>query len=117
MFREKNKTKDWKEYLDDATKQTLMEIIQKTQQYVPAITMADDSAIAQLWVAIAILKREFEDKFKLLEMATEPWKAIVDIGNMEKRRAIEKILIDIVQPKDKEQKEIIDKLVDSLMKF
>jgi hypothetical protein len=36
---------------------------------------------------------------------------------MEKKRTIERIVTDLIQPKDKDQKEIVDKLVESLMKF
>jgi len=109
--------KDWKELLDEQTKQTLKEILQKTQLYLPALRAAEDARIAQLWLAVALLKKELDEKTKLLEVAVQPWKAIVEIGNAEKRRTIEKIIADIIQPKDKEQKEIVDKLVDSLMKF
>jgi len=109
--------KDWKELLDEQTKQVLKEILQKTQLYLPALCASDDARIAQLWLAVALLKKELDEKTKLLEVAVQPWKAIVEIGNAEKRRTIEKIIADIIQPKDKEQKEIVDKLVDSLMKF
>ncbi|MEM0243335.1 MAG: hypothetical protein QXS69_01465 [Candidatus Aenigmatarchaeota archaeon] len=111
------KVKDWKELLDENTKQTLKEMLQKTQLYIPAVCAADDARTAQLWIALAILKKEIEEKLRLLEIATEPWKAIIEVGNVEKKKTIEKILIDIIQPKDKEQKEVIDKLVNSLMKF
>ncbi|MEM5828211.1 MAG: hypothetical protein QW197_01765 [Candidatus Aenigmatarchaeota archaeon] len=118
MFRRTcEKVKDWKELLDEQTKQTLKELLQKTQLYLPAICAADDTSIAQLWVAVALIKKEIDERLKLLEVAAEPWKAIIEIGNAEKRKAIERIVSDIIQPKDKEQKEIVDKLVDSLMKF
>lgn len=119
MFRKApcEKIRDWKELLDEQTKQTLRDILQKTQLYLPAICAADDSRTAQLWIALVLLKKELDEKSKLLEVAVQPWKAIIEIGESEKRKAIEKIITDIIQPKDKEQKEIIDKLVDSLMKF
>jgi len=117
MLLKKEGERDWKEALDESTKQALKEILQKTQNYLPAISLADDSRIAQLWIAISLLKKELDEKTKLLEIASQPWKAIVEIGNAEKRKTIEKIVTDIIQPKDKEQKEIVDKLVDSLMKF
>ncbi|MEM0476447.1 MAG: hypothetical protein QW367_02300 [Candidatus Aenigmatarchaeota archaeon] len=111
------KVKDWKELLDENTKQTLKELIQKTQLYMPAICAADDVKIAQLWIALVMLKKELDEKSKLLEVAMQPWKAIIEIGETEKKKIIERIVSDIIQPKDKEQKEIVDKLVDSLMKF
>jgi uroporphyrinogen-III decarboxylase len=70
-----------------------------------------------LWVAIALLKKELEEKTKLIEIAVKPWKSIVEMGEIEKRKTIERIVTDLLQPKDKDQKEIVDKLVESLMKF
>ena len=109
--------KDWKECLDAETKEIVKKLIEGTIPYACAINQARDARIAQLWIALALLKKELDEKSRLLEIATKPWKAIVEIGETEKKKAIERIVSEIIQPKDKDQKEIVDKLVDSLMKF
>jgi len=109
--------RDWKECLPEEIREKVKKAIEETLPYACAVMQAKDAKIAQLWVAIALLKKELEEKSKLLEIATKPWKAIVEIGEVEKKRTIEKIVTDLIQPKDKDQKEIVDKLVESLMKF
>jgi uroporphyrinogen-III decarboxylase len=113
MFRKR----DWKEYLPEEIREKVKKAIEETLPYSCAIIQSKDSRIAQLWVAIALLKKELEEKSKLIEIAVKPWKSIVEMGEIEKKRTIEKIVTDLLQPKDKEQKEIVDKLVESLMKF
>ncbi|MEM0480715.1 MAG: hypothetical protein QXQ14_00800 [Candidatus Aenigmatarchaeota archaeon] len=109
--------KDWKECLDQETREIVKKLIEGTLPYACAVQQARDARIAQLWIALALLKKELDEKTKMLEIAVKPWKAIVEVGEAEKRKAIEKIVSELIQPKDKEQKEIVDKLVDSLMKF
>jgi uroporphyrinogen-III decarboxylase len=109
--------KDWKECLPEEIREKVKKAIEETLPYSCAVIQSKDARIAQLWVAIALLKKELEEKTKLIEIAVKPWKSIVEMGEIEKRKTIERIVTDLLQPKDKDQKEIVDKLVESLMKF
>ena len=109
--------KDWKDCLPEEIREKVKKAIEETLPYACAVMQAKNAKIAQLWIAIALLKKELEEKSRLLEIATRPWKAIVEIGETEKRKTIERIITELIQPKDKDQKEIVDKLVESLMKF
>ncbi len=109
MFRKS----DWKDCLDAESKEIIKKLIESAEKHRCAWIRADDVRIAQLWCALIEMKKEMEK----LSILAQPWKAIIELGELEKRRTIEKALTDILQPKDKEQKEIVNKLVESLMKF
>lgn len=107
---------DWKEYLSEEARGELKEIIDLAKRHKPAYSHADDTRIAQLWSALIELRKEIKELKEITEKVSLPFKAIVEIGEREKRKAIERIITEIVKPSP-EEKESVQKLVDSLMKF
>ncbi len=114
MFNGKN---DWKEYLNEEDKKILEELITIAKRHRCAYSQADDVKMAQLWCALVEMKKELDNTKALLGKVEEPFKAIVEVGEAEKKKAIERIITEIVKPTDKETQEATRKLVESLMKF
>ena len=110
------RVKDWKELLSEEDRKELKELLDKTRRHRCAYLEADDTKIAQLWCALIELRKEMKEFKKLIEKVSEPFKAIVEIGEAEKRRAIERVITGIIKPTE-EQEKAVKKLVDSLMKF
>jgi hypothetical protein len=54
---------------------------------------------------------------KLQLKTEEPFRAIVEMGDAEKRKAIERVIRGMVRPEDESAEDATHKLVDSLMKF
>ncbi|MBI1978548.1 MAG: hypothetical protein HYS62_00625 [Candidatus Aenigmarchaeota archaeon] len=108
---------DWKNNLDDESKQLLSEVLDSTKKHRYAYNSADDVKIAQLWTALVELKKELNRTNELLGKLQEPWKAIVSVGEEEKRKTVEKLVQDIIKPVDETTQEATQKLVESLMKF
>ena len=108
---------DWKECLPPEEKKILAEILEKTKAYQCAFTRASDVKVAQLWCALVEMMKELREVRDTLEKVKAPFVKIIEIGDIEKRRAIERIISDIVKPTDRETEEATKKLVDSLMKF
>jgi len=111
------KEEDWKDLLSEDAKKTLAELLDKTKQHRGAYTQADDVKIAQLWTALVELRKEMAEFTDVVKRIEEPFKAIVAIGEAEKRKAIERLVVEIVKPEEEAQREATQKLVDSLMKF
>ncbi len=109
--------KDWKDNLADEDKQLLSAILDSTKKHRYAYTSGDDVKIAQLWTALIELKKELQKTNELLGKVQEPWKAIVSVGEEEKRKTIEKLVQEIIKPVDETTQEATQKLVESLMKF
>ncbi|MBU5536981.1 MAG: hypothetical protein QW818_03605 [Candidatus Aenigmatarchaeota archaeon] len=114
LFRKK---KDWKDELSDEDKQILSTLLDSTKKHRFAYNLADDIKIAQLWTALVELKKELNKTNELLGKVQEPWKAIVAVGEEEKRKTIEKLVQEIIKPVDETTQEATQKLVESLMKF
>jgi hypothetical protein len=114
MFNDKN---DWKECLNEEDKKILEELITVVKRHKCAYSQADDVKVAQLWCALVELKKELDSTKAMLGKLEEPFKAIVEVGEAEKKKAIERIISEIVKPTDKETQEATQKLVESLMKF
>ncbi len=108
---------DWKGRLLPEDQKILAEILERAKRYEYAYMQADDVKVAQLWTAIIELIKEIKGLRERVEVLTEPFKHIIEIGEMEKRRAIERIVSDLIKPTDQEKDEAVQKLVDSLMKF
>src|SRR3989344_6048024 len=111
------KKEDWKSNLDDESKQVLSEILDSTKKHRYAYNSADDVKISQLWTALVELKKELQKTNELLGKVQEPWKAIVSVGEEEKRKTVEKLVQEIIKPVDETTQEATQKLVESLMKF
>ena len=115
MFFEEEK--DWKEFLAPESQQTLAEIFESAKKHKGAYMQANDVKIAQLWCAVLELKRDLKTLQEQVEKVSKPFKAIATVGEAEKRRAIHKLISDIVKPTEEETSEATKRLVDSLMKF
>jgi site-specific recombinase len=109
--------KDWKNLLDERTREELKELIERAAKHRYAYSQADDIRIAQLWVALAEISKDLKEIKEKLGKVEEPFKAIIEIGEEEKRKAIQRIVEEIIKPADKETQEVTRKLVDTLMKF
>jgi len=103
--------------LRDEDRKILAELLDAAKKHKPAFLQADDVKVAQLWCALIELKKEIYKLNELLGRLEEPFKAIVEVGNVEKRKAIERIIREMVKPTRPEEEEATRKLVDSLMKF
>ena len=108
---------DWKEYLTDESKQALSDILDASKKHRGAYSHADDVKIAQLWSALIEMKNELDGLKKQLGTLEEPWKSIVEIGNVEKKKAVEKLVKELIKPADEDGRVATQRLVDSLMKF
>ncbi|MGC9058877.1 MAG: hypothetical protein ACP5H3_00505 [Candidatus Aenigmatarchaeota archaeon] len=108
---------DWKNLLDDKTKEELKELIERAAKHRYAYSQADDVRIAQIWAALTEIAKDLKEIKEKLGKVEEPFKAIIEVGEEEKRKAIQRIVEEIIRPADKETQEITKKLVDTLMKF
>ncbi|MCS7093915.1 MAG: hypothetical protein RMJ18_01910 [Candidatus Aenigmarchaeota archaeon] len=108
---------DWKELLEPKTKEVLKELIERAAYHRHAYSQADDVKIAQLWAAIAEISKDLKEIKEVLGKVEQPFKVIVEIGEAEKKKTIEKIIEEIIRPSDQASQEAVKKLVDTLMKF
>ena len=109
------KRDDWKNNLNDADKKILAEILDSTKKYRFAYKSSDDVKIAQLWTALIEFKKELNKTNELLEVRNQ--KSMVEIGDDEKKRTIDKIVKEVVKGVDETTDESTQRLVESLMKF
>ena len=115
MFNEK--VEDWKELLTDEAQQALAELFHDAKRHKGAYIQADDVKVAQVWAALIEMKAEMNAIKSMLEKLTAPFTSVVDVGDAEKRKAIERVAREIIKPTEAEHEEAAKKLVDSLMKF
>jgi hypothetical protein len=108
---------DWKELLAKDAQQVLAELLERTKDHKAAYMQAEDVKVAQLWTALVEMRKDMACYEQLIERVVGPFKAIVEVGEVEKRKAIERIVRDIVKPAAPEEEEATKKLVESLMKF
>jgi len=108
---------DWKLKLSQDAQKILSELLEKAKKHECAYLQADDVKVAQVWSALIELVKEFEEIKKRVEVLVEPFKQIVEVGEVEKRKAIRKVVEELVKPTTKEKEEVVSKLVDALMKF
>ncbi|MCS7123288.1 MAG: hypothetical protein RMJ17_01800 [Candidatus Aenigmarchaeota archaeon] len=116
FFGKKANNNDWKwtELLREESKSLLSEVLEKTKLHRAAYTSTDDIRTAQLWCAIIELKRDIENLRKDINNALEPFKKIIEYGEEEKRKAIEKIISSLIkesEEKEKTAKEITNSLL------
>jgi len=110
------KVKDWKECLSPEDQSKLAEIFEMAKKQKCAYLCADDVKVAQLWCALLEMKKELDQLKETCEKTQLPFKAIVEIGEIEKRKTIEELVKEIIKP-EAGQEEATQKLVESLMKF
>lgn len=111
------KKEDWKDFLNEDAKEVLAEILENIKKHRCAYSCADDVKVAQLWTAIIEIKKELEETNKMLRKVEAPFRAIIEVGEKEKVKTIEKMISEIIKPTDEETQEATKKLVESLMKF
>jgi len=110
-------SEDWKDFLSEDSREALADIFRATRRHKGAYMNADDVKVAQLWCAMIELRKEFNRMSELLKRIEGPFKAIVAIGEAEKKKAIEKVITEIIRPTDEGEKDATRRLVESLMKF
>ena len=108
---------DWKDFLAPEARNTLAEILNTTKRHKGAYMQSEDVKTAQLWCALVELKKQLESVQKVQTKLEEPFRAIVEVGEAEKRKAIERILREMIRPTDEASEDATNKLVESLMKF
>jgi hypothetical protein len=108
---------DWKNCLNGEDKKILSEILESAKKYGYAYSRADDVKVAQLWTALIDVKKDLDKIKSMLGKIEAPFKAIIQIGEEEKRKTIEKIVSEIIKPTDEETQKATKALVESLMKF
>lgn len=108
---------DWKDFLTPEAQSVLAEVLNSSKRHKGAYMQAEDVKVAQLWCAIVELKKKLDSIECAQCQIEEPFKAIVEVGESEKRKAIERIIREMVRPTDDSSEQATKKLVDSLMKF
>lgn len=108
---------DWKDFLPDDARQVLMTVLDGTRKYRGSYIRSDDTKSAQLWCALIEMAKEVAYLKSELQHVKAPLQAIVSIGEAEKRKAMEKIVSEIITPASTENQEAIGKIVDSLARF
>jgi hypothetical protein len=111
------KEEDWKSTLNEDAQQILAGILETTKKHKGAYMQADDVKVAQLWCALVEMKKEIDGIKNTLGKVEEPFRAIISVGEAEKKRTIERIITEIVRPTSEETQEATKRLVESLMKF
>jgi cell pole-organizing protein PopZ len=110
------KEKDWKEFLAEADREILAQLLESTKKHKCAFMQAEDVKVAQLWCALVEMRKQMVELEQLVGKVAEPFKAIVEMGEIEKRKTIDRMVREILRP-EPDQEEATKKLVDSLMKF
>ncbi|MBI2084203.1 MAG: hypothetical protein HYT70_01130 [Candidatus Aenigmarchaeota archaeon] len=108
---------DWKNDLGDEDRQILLSLLNSVKKYRYAYENSGDARNAQLWTALIEMQKRLDKTNELLGNLEEPFRAIVEIGDEEKRKTIEKLVKDVIKPEDETGEDATQKLVDSLMKF
>jgi cell pole-organizing protein PopZ len=108
--------KDWKDYLAETDREILAQLIDSTRKHKCAFMQAEDVKVAQLWCALVEMRKQMLELEKLVGKVAEPFKAIVEMGEIEKRKTIERMVRELLRP-EPDQEEATRKLIDSLMKF
>lgn len=111
------KSEDWKDYLTPEARTILADTLNSVKRHKSAYMQAEDVKIAQLWCALVELRKKLDEMQKHQLKVEEPFRAIVEVGNIEKRKTIERIIREIVRPTEESSEEATKNLVESLMKF
>lgn len=109
--------KDWKDSLSPEAQQLLSEMFDSAKRHKGAYLQADDVKVAQLWCALVEVKKELAEVKEQMNRISAPFRAIVSVGDTEKKRAIERLVSGIIKPTEEETSEATKRLVESLMKF
>lgn len=111
------KGEDWKDLLAPDAQRQLAETFERTKKHKGAYLQSSDVKIAQLWCALVEMRKEIEELKSRVEKVSVPFRAIAVVGDAEKKKAIQRLISDIIKPTEEETTEATKRLVDSLMKF
>ncbi len=109
--------KDWKEYLCEDIKIDMAELLEIAKKNRCAYMQAEDVKVAQLWVALAEVfryQRKLENRLEKIEQAI---KAISEMGDVAKREALREKAREMLKAKTPEEKDKVERIVDTLMEF
>lgn len=115
MFSEKEE--DWKDFLAPDAQNKLSEMFERTKKHKGAYMNSSDVKAAQLWCALVEMKKDLEEMKASVEKVSAPFRAIAVVGDAEKKKAIQRLISDIIKPTEEETSEATRRLVESLMKF
>lgn len=108
---------EWKNFLTDESREVLEGLLYLTKRHKGAYVQSDDPKVAQLWSALIEMKKQMDEMKETIGRLKEPWVSIVSVGEAEKRKVVERMVMDIIKPTSEESQEATQKLVESLMKF
>ncbi|MBI2084361.1 MAG: hypothetical protein HYT70_02000 [Candidatus Aenigmarchaeota archaeon] len=114
--RKQQQEKDWKECMTEEDKEVLNSVLHMARKHKCAYMCADDSRVAQLWCAMLEFKKELDEVKAGQEKTQMPFKALSEMGDVEKRKTIDQLVRDMLKPQA-DQETAIQNLVNSLMKF
>ncbi len=109
--------KDWKELLYEDTQAAIAELLERAKKHRAAYMQADDVKVAQLWSALAEVLKQVKDIDGRVDRLETAIKALVGMGTVAKRELLREKLRDVFKPKSVEEKEQVDKIVETLMEF
>jgi uroporphyrinogen-III decarboxylase len=114
MFEDKED--DWKELLAPEDQDVISDLLDSAKRHRGAFMHADDVKVSQLWCALIEMKKELEETRILVRRAEAPFKDMVSMAEIEKRKTVEKLVRDMIRA-EPDKEEVLQKLVDSLMRF
>ena len=109
--------KDWKEFLYEDTQVEIADLLERAKKHRAAYMKADDVKVAQLWCALAEMLKQVKNVDARMERMETAIKALVGMGEVAKRELLREKLRDVFKPKTGEEKEQVDKIVETLMEF
>jgi hypothetical protein len=111
-----NEITDWKELLAESDQEVLAQLLDSTKKHKCAFIHGEDVKVAQLWCALIEMKKEMRKLGDLVTKVEEPFRNIVEMGEIEKRKTIDRMVREVLKP-EPDHEEATKKLVESLMKF
>ena len=111
-----DKEDDWKELLAPEDQEVISDLLDSSRRHKGAFMNADDVKVAQLWAALIEMKKELEQTKMMVRRAEAPFRDIVSMAEIEKRKAVERLVRDLIKV-EPDKEDSIQRLTDSLMRF
>ena len=111
------KEEDWKDLLDNESEAELSELIEKTKQHRCAYMQADDVKVAQVWCALVEVSKKLKEVDSRLTRLESMVRDFTEIGELARKEALKMRVSDVLKPKTSQEREQVDKIVESLMGF